>query len=165
MLLPLGKHCQSSHSQPEGSLMLRESIKAHATLKSQTSQMHSSFSTLGARFPTDDFCPTKERRRRCVQGSSSHSPSRATFFLPHVAPSSRYLFSNSGFLGTMWFNYIWPLLHFLLSVMGIGSFFPSEASCLSKVSSLSTEPTTPRRGATTVPSLLPLSVCPAQAHW
>lgn len=117
--------------------MLRGSIKAHAALKSQSSQMHSSFSTLGARFPSNDLCPTKERRRRGVQRGSPHSPPRATFLLPHVAPSSRYLFSNSGFLGTMWFNNIWLLLYFLLSVMGIGSFFLPEVLCLSKVSLLS----------------------------
>lgn len=149
--------------------MLRGSIKAPAALKSQTSLMHSAFSTLGARFPTTDLCPTKERRRRCVQGGSSHSPPRATFFLPHVAPSSRYLFSNSGFLSTMRFNYIWPLLYLLLSVMRIGSFFLPEALCLSKVSSLSYRAHLPwERGDNSAfspaPFLLPLSVCPAQAH-
>lgn len=89
--------------------------------------MHFSFSTLGERFPTNDLCPTKERRRRCVQEAPPHSPPRATFFLPHVAPSSRYLFSNSEFLGTMWFNYIWPLHYFLLSRYGDWIFLPPRS--------------------------------------
>lgn len=72
-----------------------------------------------------------------MQESSSYPPPRATFFLPHKITSSKYLFSNSGFLDPMLFNYIWPFLNFLLSNMNIGSFFLLKALPLSKVSSLS----------------------------
>lgn len=97
-------------------------------------------------------------------------PPTATCLLLHMTTGSRYLFSNSGFLGPTLLNYICPFLYLLLSEMKIGPFLPLQ-SLAPFQSFLIVFPSAPPQpnGATIAPFplpplSLPPSACPAPAE-
>lgn len=94
LLLHLGKHSQKSNSQKEGSRAQRDQKGAShpqspRVFRCTPLSKHKGHNSL-ARTPS----PTEERRQTGTEGSLHCPLPRATFFLPWVKASSRYLFSR-----------------------------------------------------------------------